>query len=1379
MKQSEKMKRPAAKTIRTSLTIWFLILAILPLFTGILITYIQQEKALERENFDKLIAIRDLKVQQVESWLNERIGDLKTTSHDSEIVALEEVFDNGKMDQNALDMYKHVRDILYRYQHNYNVYEEIFIINAKTGVIELSTDHQSEGIDKSEDAYFTTPMRTGEMFIKDIYYSTSIEKNTMAFSIPIFCLHEPKHIIGVLVMRVDLKNSLYALLLNKVGLGETGETLIINKDAVALNELRWYEDAPLHLTIDALPAVDASKGKTGIMQAVDYRGVDVLAAYTHIPQTGWGFIAKQDLSELNAPIMDLLRYYIILLVLSLGIVLLVVYFVSKRISDPIVSMSKTAYRIKNGDLMMRNDIHSGDELETLADAINEMADSIEARLFIQEGVGSISDVMVGQASLQTFSYDLLKQLIATTDANMGTFYVLNELHMEFEHSVSIGVDEEMLKPFSAESPEGEFWRAVAEKKIIHLKDIPEDTVFTFQTIAGDIVPKEIITIPLMVDSRVVALISLISIRQFSLRCLDILQQSWMNINSSYSSLMANEKTKTLAERLTMINQQLEAQAEELQEQSEELQNQTEELRYNAEELQQQNAELERQRRRVEEANRLKSEFLSNMSHELRTPLNSIMALSRVLIMQASDKLTEEENNYLRIVERNGKQLLSLINDILDLSKIEAGRIEMHPHSSSLQTLLNTIKESLLPIVREKNLEFRLNIADDVPPIETDDAKLHQVLQNVIGNAVKFTDEGYVEISVDFDSDKVSIVIEDTGIGISQQALPHIFEEFRQADGSSSRRYEGTGLGLAIAHKMIHNLNGNIRVTSELGKGTIFTITLPIRWQGEIGEFDVPTFSPDTYHHEEKAILIVDDDSKYVEAISKDLEEAGYRTIRTTSGKEALKLVESQRPFAIILDVIMPEIDGWEVLQRLKNNKDTEDIPVIIVSISNDEDTAFALGAVGYIQKPASKQQLIAEIHKLYKNPDSVMIVDNDEFDRRQLSEIVTSANIHTIVAHDGKECIRLLQNYIPDVLILDLFMPEMNGFQVLDTIRSSEVTRDLPVVIVTAKDLTKEERKQLEGKASSILMKKDSLSRDLFEEIHRILLELHQSPKRVDAEGNEVRSRILIVEDNEVTVIQIKKVLEHENYIVDVAPGGKQALDYVKHTRPDGIILDLMMPEVDGFKVLEKIRGTEETKKIPVLILTAKDLTHEDLSRLSNNNIQQLIQKGDVDIEGLLFKVRLMLGNEPKYDMRPASIQKTEVKHGSYEKRGRSETKRGSGIPRVLVVEDNPDNMVTVKAIIKRSCSVIEACDGEQGLARALEELPDIILLDVSLPKMDGIEVVKALKGHVKTSSIPVIAVTARAMKEDREIYLAAGFDDYVTKPIDHELLLGVLKKWL
>lgn len=1144
------MKLLSFKTIRIRLTTWFLILALAPLFIGILITYYHERKSIELENFNKLAAIRDLKVQQLESWLDERIGDLHVMSGDAEIRGLENIFDITNKSPNDLDKLEIAKKLLFRNQLQYDSYEEIFIIGANTKLIEISSNSNFVGDNKSNDLYFTVPLETGETYIKDIYYSRNLGRPQMTISMPVFCLKHTNHIVGIIVARINLEKTLYKLLLNKVGLGETGETLIVNKDVIALNELRSRKDAVLNLKINAEPAVEAAAGKTGITKTLDYQGKEVLAAYTYIPQTGWGFISKQDLSELNIPIRALVLTLLILFIISALIIVILVFWISEKISKPIVDLDIAANKIRGGDYSVRTVVDSKDELASLANSINEMTASIESRIDTQKGVADISDTMIGQSSLQQFGSELLKQLMKITDANMSTFYILNEATKQYEHFSSVGVNEKLLSPFSADNPEGEVGNAISRKRIYYLRDIPENTIFNYKTSAGNAIPREIITIPILVDNNVVAIISLVNIHSFGKECYDILEQSWAGINVSYSNLIAGERTRIFADQLSRSNQQLEAQTEELQEQteelqeqSEELQNQTEELQRTSEELQEQNLELEAQRKQVETASKMKSEFLSNMSHELRTPLNSIMALSRVLISQSSSKLTDEENNYLEIVERNGKRLLALINDILDLSKIEAGKMEIVLEFISITPLLNIIKDNLSQLADEKGLSITLKLANDLPKIETEESKLQQILTNIIGNAVKFTKKGSVDIAVSNDAENIFIEVKDSGIGISDDELPHIFDEFRQADGSSSRPYEGTGLGLAIANKLTQILGGSIRVKSKLGKGSVFTIILPIKW------------------HE---------------------------------------------------DILLTET-------------------------------------------PSIKDELSKSI-------DSITLLQNNDV-------------------------------------------------------------------------------KIIEGISET---------------------------------------RILIVEDNQDAIIQVKSVLEKESYTVDVAGGGQEALDYLEHTIPDGIILDLMMPEIDGFEVMEKLKSTKKTKDIPVLVLTAKDLSKKDLAKLSANNIQQLIHKGDVDIEGLILKVKLMLRQEPKIPSSKFQVLGLKDKEENLRSKTSNQKPETSNLkPEVLIVEDNPDNMITIKAILKEGFSVTEAVDGERALKMIQTQLPDIILLDMSLPKVSGKEIVKILKENNVTKEIPIIAVTAQAMKGDSEKFINAGCDDYVSKPINAELLIKKIRKHL
>ncbi len=670
---------------------------------------------------------------------------------------------------------------------------------------------------------------------------------------------------------------------------------------------------------------------------------------------------------------------IILLTATIG------YFLYAWISRPLRELTILARRFREGDFSVRGRNAPANEFGTLAKTFNQMAESISSQMELRNINDHISETLLNANNLSFFRTDLLQTLMEATESQMGAYFRHNPEQDVFEPLASIGVDKDRLKPFDASALEGEIGRVLTTRKMVHLRDIPGDSVFHFRTFAGSLPPKDLVSFPIILDDGargVRGVISLASVRGYEPKAVEVLSLPWATlVHTVFANLVANDKTRQLSEELLENNQELHVQQEELYSQAEELSQQTEELKA-------QNVELERQRQAVEEATRLKSQFLSNMSHELRTPLNSVLALSRVLMMQAGSKLSEEETGYLEIIERNGKNLLALINDILDLSKIEAGRMDIHPKLFSLGQTLENIVESIMPLAREKRIDLHHDIPADLPTIESDELRVTQVLQNLLGNAVKFTDTGGVSVSVQADQEKFFVRVTDTGIGIAKSDLPHIFEEFRQVDGSSSRRHEGTGLGLTIAHKAARLLGGDISVQSAPAKGSSFTLTLPLSWRG--------------------AALVTE--------------------------------------------------------------------PVSL--------------------KPVSR---------------------------------------------DG----------------------------------------------------------------------------------------LERSPAFVAMGESALHPRVLLVEDNDAAIIQVRSVLESAGYAVDVARDGREALVFVAQTIPDGIVLDLMMPQVDGFAVLENIRSTPATANIPVLVLTAKDLTPDDLKRLTANNIQQLVHKGDVDRESLLNKVSAMVRGMP------------------------------------------------------------------------------------------------------------------------------------------------------
>ncbi len=552
-------KRIGFKTLKSRLIFWFLLVALIPLIAVSTVISLQRTRVIKENAFHKLTAIRDLKVDQVNNWIDERISDLRAVSNDKEIRALGEAL-NEKATEKNIHIIQDATDLLNHYVATYKAYEELLIISPVTGKIELSTDKSRIGTDKSRDTYFTEPIRTGEVYIKDIYYSKTIHRPSMTFSIPIY--GEGESIVGVLVARIDLEHSLYELLLERAGMGNTGETLLVNEDVVALNALRWYADAPLKLSIKARPAVMASQGKTGITETPDYRNEEVLAAYTFIPRTKWGFVAKQDLKEIYAPVQAMFVHILIVVLISAVVVYFLAAFVARIFARPVLEMTETSRRIQEGDLTARNRIESNDEFGYLADSFNNLADSMGSQIQVQSAVAHVSDTMVAAKDITGLAGQLLKTLLDTTGSNMGVFYLLASDGARFDHCASIGVTPELLEPFDASAAEGELGKAALTREISHIKEIPEDTIFTFRTFTGTVLPKEMITVPLFIDEKVAGVISLAALQPYSKEAVDILNQIWPGINTALSNLFAGEETRKLADELLSKNQELEAQTEE-------------------------------------------------------------------------------------------------------------------------------------------------------------------------------------------------------------------------------------------------------------------------------------------------------------------------------------------------------------------------------------------------------------------------------------------------------------------------------------------------------------------------------------------------------------------------------------------------------------------------------------------------------------------------------------------------------------------------------------------------------------------------------------------------------------------------------------------------
>lgn len=517
-------------------------------------------------------------------------------------------------------------------------------------------------------------------------------------------------------------------------------------------------------------------------------------------------------------------------------------------------------------------------------------------------------------------------------------------------------------------------------------------------------------------------------------------------------------------------------------------------------------QIEEMRKTAEDANRLKSQFLSNMSHELRTPLNSILALSSILLARMDGDLTDEQEKQIKIIEKSGKNLLHLINDILDISKIEAGRMDIIVSEYDIEEFLTSIEMTIRPMVREADLEFSIERDGPVDFHSTDENKLKQILLNLLSNAIKFTPKGKVTLKVmrtKFD-DVLEFCVEDTGIGIEAGHFDTIFDPFRQLDGTATRKYGGTGLGLALTKKLVELLGGRIWVESEPGKGSRFSFVLPAQ---HIGDTKAPapaieTITTDdargndwdfpesvTVDPQKNLILVIEDDRESVYIMKKTLDSPSSQVVAARDGIAGLQMAERLKPALITLDIMLPKKDGWEVLQALKKNETTKDIPVVIISMVDNRKLGFSLGASDYMVKPIQKDMLVKRLAKLSseKGLKKILVVDDDLSQAELVEEILESDDFLSEVATSGDMAIRLAAKKHYDLIILDLMMPQTDGFAVLRSLKESHSTEATPVLILTGKLLTRDDQKKLSGEHYHVFQKTMFSRESLLQEIHRIL----------------------------------------------------------------------------------------------------------------------------------------------------------------------------------------------------------------------------------------------------------------------------------------------------
>ncbi len=693
------------------------------------------------------------------------------------------------------------------------------------------------------------------------------------------------------------------------------------------------------------------------------------------------------------------------------------------------------------------------------------------------------------------------------------------------------------------------------------------------------------------------------------------------------------------EEMRALTEELQSQAEEMKAQNEELKSSQEELRSQQEEVQHKNQVLESQSAQLEEliseanqkaddlarANQYKSEFLANMSHELRTPLNSVLILSRNLAENDEDNLTPDQVESATVISESGTQLLILINDILDLSKIEAGKMELLKESFLLEDLVTYLRRVFLPQAERKQIAFDIELAPDLPPnINTDRQRLTQVLSNLLSNAIKFTDAGNVTLNIGRQGDNLEIEVKDSGIGIPSDKLELIFGAFQQVDGSTSRKYGGSGLGLAISRHLAELLGGKIDVKSQPGHGSSFTLRLLDQFteSNQAGTVRLPAVQTPPRQaptNGSSAILVVEDDVRLLTILGRMIKGLGFTAICVESAEQALLALKKEVPAGVLLDLGLPKMSGMEMLRLLKEDQRTAQVPVYIMSGATDNGEAKVLGALGFLKKPVTRDTIAAAIRVMVNASESVgsatqgkriLLVDDIPADIKFIQKLFKSDAVEVVLANSGNDGIGLLQAQHFDTVILDLQLHDMSGFDWLH--QASHLLNPPPVIVYTERDLTEAEVFELKEVTEGIV-KKGKLNSRLREEV-LLATQGVREPGKVSTAGNQTFAgkKLLLVDDDARNLFALTKVLRARGFTIEIAPDGARALALLQESRFDAVLTDIMMPDMDGYALIREIR-TSGNGEIPIIAITAKAMQGDDALCLQAGATAYLAKPVDVN----------------------------------------------------------------------------------------------------------------------------------------------------------------------
>lgn len=1231
-------------------------------------------KTISAEVADSINSIADYKVKQLKERERIRVRKLKIMAKNTVVISALKSMGGGRHKQMSkqdigqidIDMENVASDFK-----DFGGYYDIFLINPRGDVVYT---------EKKESDYLTNILHgrysnsgLGKVFRKTLGakqgawaefspYEPSGGMYGLFIGTPVF---DGDEIIGVLAEQVSNEN-LLGVAKDYTGLGDTGEVVFAiaeNDSLLFVTPLRHEGGAefskrlPFSKDLGGAMQQALQKGN-GLGQSLDYRGSEVIAAWRYIPNTSWGMVVKIDVAEAMSREGDMKNAIFVAFTLSLLLVVLMAYaisyYISKYISKPINNLVVAAENISSGQFDQEIELTSWEEFNSLSRAFKKMVaelrssmNSINQQLWFKEGMAKLSDVTGADQSAFSLSKNVITTLCEYLQAQAGSIYLLKGDVLQLNGGYGLNEDAVVRDQFSIN--EGLMGQVAFDQRPVRIEGA-DDNVISIHSGLLDTQVNAVLLFPISYHHQLIAVLELAWLGTIPAKSEAFLDQAKENIALAFLTGEQRNQVQKMLEDSQAQTEELQVQQEELRVANEELSSKSSELEEKGAILKAANIEAERQAVELTNTSRYKSEFLANMSHELRTPLNSLLILANSLADNDDNNLNEEEVESATVIHDSGKHLLGLINDILDISKVESGKMQIHRDSVSIVDLTRSLDSRFGHMAMQNDSKFEVNLGESVPvAFICDGAKLNQILTNLIGNAIKFTHDGKVALNVDVVDDSIRFAVKDTGIGIAEDKQKTVFQAFQQADGSTSRSYGGTGLGLSIAVSFAEVLDGRIELHSQLGEGSEFSLYLPLdaaegielicqddepvrsstllsdqQQQAAEIERDVDEIievahdfvdDRERLDPDKPALLVVEDDQNFARILYKACHQQGCQAIVAADGPTGIELARRYPVRGVVLDYMLPGLDGSEVLAALKADDRTRDLPVHIVS-ALDELTDFQIGdAVGHTIKPASARDIKQVIERLLEKTGScltLLVVEDDDATFLALTKLLRSEGLKLVHAKSGKEAIAMLREdgVLAETerqfqgMIVDLGLPDTNGFDLLDDIEKNSDTVLPPVIVYTGKELSDQEQQQLSKFTHQVVIKSDDSSERMLEEVHVFASAIAKAPAKdggsakviniqAKTDGKKLEGRaILLVDDDMRNTFALAKVLRKKGIIVYIAPGGQAALDSMEqHPDVELVLMDIMMPEMDGYEATRRIRQIESYKNIPIIAVTANAMS--------------------------------------------------------------------------------------------------------------------------------------------------------------------------------------------